>query len=172
MKKTSDAAFEAIEAALGGLDTRGALPGTRPDLGREVAEINEILTPILQELPQAEPPADLFDAIVADLDAAAEDQTQASYAREGVWEQRSEKIWKKVLGQDAETGRSMYLLRCLPGAQISSHPHERTEHLFIIEGELWMGGKLYKAGDAQTSTPGSKHAVIDMPTGCLVLVSA
>lgn len=172
MNKTSDAAFEAIEAALGGLDTHGALPGTRPDLGGAVAEINELLAPLLQGVPEATPPAGLFDAIEADLDAAAESQTQASYAREGEWEQRSEKIWKKVLGQDAETGRTMYLLRCLPGAQINSHPHARTEHLFIIEGELWMGGKLYKAGDAQTSAPGSDHAVIDMPSGCLVLVSA
>ncbi|WP_370399913.1 cupin domain-containing protein [Sulfitobacter sp. JB4-11] len=172
MKKTSTAAFDAIEAALGGLDPRAPIPGTRPDLMDEVAELKEMLTPLLQTLPQAEPPEDLFDAIEAEIDGTPQNQTQAIYAGDVVWERRSEKIWKKVLGQDPDTGRTMYLLRCLPGAQIKHHPHQRAEHLFIIEGELWMGGKLFKAGDAQTSAPGSEHAVIDMPNGCLVLVSA
>lgn len=172
MKKTSAAGFEVIEAALGGLDTRAALPGTRPDLMEEVDALKKMLSPLLQTLPQAEPPADLFDAIEAEIDDLPQDQTQAIYAGDGDWEQRSDKIWKKILGEDPETGRTMYLLRCLPGAQIKQHPHHRAEHLFIIEGELWMDGKLFKAGDAQTSSPGSEHKVIDMPNGCLVLVSA
>lgn len=172
MTKKNVAAFEAIEAALGGLDPMGSIPGTRPDLDSAVEGVKALLTPVLTALPQAEPPDDLFDAIEAELDGATPNQTRAVRAGEGIWEQRTDKIWKKVLGEDPETGRCMYLLRCLPGAQIEHHPHSRAEHLFIIEGELWMGGKLFKAGDAQTSPAGSEHAVIDMPTGCLVLVSA
>lgn len=172
MKKTSAIGFDAIEAALGGLDSRAPVPGTRPDLLDEVTELKGLLTPLLQHLPKEEPPADLFDAIEAEIEGTPQNQTQAIYAGDVAWEQRSEKIWKKILGVDPETGRTMYLLRCLPGAQIEQHPHQRAEHLFIIEGELWMGGKLFKAGDAQTSSPGSEHTVIDMPSGCLVLVSA
>ncbi|WP_299651980.1 cupin domain-containing protein [uncultured Tateyamaria sp.] len=170
--KKSDATHSAeiLSAALGGLDA--TLPGTRPDLRDETAAFAEHLSPLLSRLPEAAPPEGLFDMIEAEIDGAESAPFQSVRAEEGVWEQRSEKVWKKVLAQETETGRSMYLLRCLPGASIKPHIHERAEHLFILEGELWIEGKLYSAGDAQVAKPGSVHPEIAMPTGCLVLVSA
>lgn len=170
--KKSDAAHSAdvLSALLGGLDT--SLPGTRPDLADEATAFAQHLTPLLSRLPEATPPEGLFEAIEAELDGEAEAPFQSVRAEEGLWEQRTDKVWKKVLAQDIETGRSMYLLRCLPGASIRPHIHERAEHLFILEGELWIDGKLYSAGDAQVAKPGSVHPEITMPAGCLVLVSA
>ncbi|MEL7132231.1 MAG: cupin domain-containing protein [Pseudomonadota bacterium] len=170
--KKSDAAPSAdvLSALLGGLDM--SLPGTRPDLANEATAFAQHLSPLLTRLPEAEPPEGLFGAIEAELDGEAEAPFQSVRAEEGVWEQRTDKVWKKVLAQDTETGRSMYLLRCLPGASIKPHIHERAEHLFILEGELWIDGKLYSAGDAQVAKPGSVHPEITMPVGCLVLVSA
>lgn len=171
MKKT-DAyhSAEVLNALLGGLGT--ALPGTRPDLADEAGAFAEHLTPLLARLPEQEPPEDLFDAIEAELDAGADAPYESVRADDGVWEQRSDKVWKKVIAEDPESGRSMYLLRCLPGASIQPHVHDRAEHLFILEGEFWMDGKLYTAGDAQVSKPRSMHSEITMPTGCLVLISA
>ena len=170
--KKSDAAHSAdvLSALLGGLDT--SMPGTRPDLADEATTFAQHLTPLLSRLPEAPPPEGLFDAIEAELDGEAEAPFQSVRAEEGLWEQRTDKVWKKVLAQDTETGRSMYLLRCLPGAAIRPHIHERAEHLFILEGELWIDGKLYSAGDAQVAKPGSVHPEITMPAGCRVLVSA
>ena len=171
MKKT-DAKHQAevLGALLGTLDT--TLPGTRPDLGDEVNALSEHLSPLLNRLPESDPPDGLFDAIEAELDAEATAPFQTVRAGDGVWEQRTEKVWKKVLAQETRSGRTMYLLRCLPGASIKPHIHERAEHLFILEGELWIDGKLYSAGDAQVAMPGSAHPEITMPSGCLVLVSA
>ncbi|MFL4470160.1 cupin domain-containing protein [Tateyamaria armeniaca] len=171
MKKT-DATnpAEVLGALLGGLDA--TLPGTRPDLADEVSALSEHLSPLLKQLPEADPPEGLFDAIEAELDAQDAAPFQTVRAEEGVWEQRSEKVWKKTLAQETRSGRTMYLLRCLPGAAIQPHVHERAEHLFILEGELWIDGKLYSAGDAQVAMPGSAHPEITMPAGCLVLVSA
>lgn len=171
MKKT-DAAHppEVLNALLGGLDA--TLPGTRPDLADEATEFAEHLSPLLAMLPEAAPPDDLFDAIEHELDGLDDAPFQNVRAEEGVWDQMTDKIWKKVLASDPQSGRTMYLLRCLPGAKIKPHPHEGAEHLFILEGELWIEGKLYSAGDAQVAMPGSVHPEITMPAGCLVLVSA
>ena len=171
MKKT-DAAHSAdvLSALLGGLDM--SLPGTRPDLADETTAFAEHLSPLLSRLPEADPPKGLFDAIEAELDGADTAPFQSVRAEEGIWEQRTEKVWKKVLAEDTQSGRSMYLLRCLPGASIQPHVHERAEHLYVLEGELWIDGKLYSAGDAQVANPGSVHPTITMPAGCLVLISA
>ena len=171
MKKT-DATHpaEVLNALLGGLDA--TLPGTRPDLADEAATFSEHLSPLLSRLPEAAPPDGLFDAIEAELDAEDTAPFRSVRAEDGEWEQRSEKVWKKLLAEETQSGRTMYLLRCLPGAAIKPHIHEQAEHLFILEGELWIDGKLYSAGDAQVATPGSVHPEITMPAGCLVLVSA
>ena len=171
MKKTDAThSAEVLSALLGGMGL--TLPGTRPDLADEATSFAEHLSPLLTRLPEAAPPDDLFDAIENELDTLDSAPFQSLRAEDGLWEQRTEKVWKKVLAQDEETGRSMYLLRCLPGASIKPHIHERAEHLFILEGELWIDGKLYSAGDAQMAVPGSIHPEITMPTGCLVLISA
>ena len=134
--KKSDATHSAdvLSALLGGLDT--CLPGTRPDLADETTTFAQHLAPLLSRLPEAAPPEGLFDAIEAELDGEAEAPFQSVRAEEGVWVQRTDKVWKKVLAQDTETGRSMYLLRCLPGASIKPHIHERAEHLFILGIDL------------------------------------
>ncbi|WP_299689832.1 cupin domain-containing protein [uncultured Tateyamaria sp.] len=171
MKKTDARhSAEVLNAMLGGLEP--TLPGTRPDLADEATVFAEHLSPLLARLPEAAPPDGLFDAIEAELDAQDAAPFQSVRAEDGVWEQRTEKVWKKVLAHEEQTGRSMYLLRCLPGASIKPHIHARAEHLFILEGELWIDGKLYSAGDAQVAMPGSVHPEITMPAGCLVLVSA
>ena len=173
MKKTAaPKPLEALDALLDGADMIRAIPGTRPDLDQAGADLSGRLDPLLGDLPEAEPPAGLFAAIEAEIDALPDAPVKTLRAHEGTWEQRNEKVWKKVLAQDPETGRSMYLLRCLPGASIRPHVHERAEHLFIIEGEFWIDGKVYSAGDAQISMAGTEHAEITMPGGCLVLVSA
>ena len=161
-----------LDALLDGADLIPGLPGTRPDLAAETAALARHLDPVLANLPEAEPPEGLFDAIAAEIDDLPSAPVQTVRAHEGVWEQRTDKIWKKVLAEDPETGRTMYLLRCLPGASVKPHVHTRAEHLFIIEGEFWIDGKLYSAGDAQVSLAGTEHAEITMPGGCLVLVSA
>jgi len=171
MKKTdAKLSAEVLNALLGGMGA--SLPGTRPDLANEAVAFGEHLSPLLARLPEAEPPEGLFDAIEAELDGLEGAPIQSVRAEEGTWEQRSEKVWKKVVAEETRSGRTMYLLRCLPGASIKPHIHERAEHLFILEGELWIDGKLYSTGDAQVAMPGSVHPEITMPAGCLVLVSA
>lgn len=149
-----------------------AIPGTHPHIASDSDELVDLFAPLTEALPRSDPPANLFAAIEAEIDGEDAIVPQSQRSDEGIWVQRDDKVWKKTLASDPQTGRSMYLLRCLPGARIKSHVHERSEQLFIIEGSFWMDGKLYSSGDAQCSMPGTEHCEITMPSGCLVLVSA
>ncbi|MEO0911378.1 MAG: cupin domain-containing protein [Pseudomonadota bacterium] len=169
MTKKADTALSKLA---GNLATIPEIPGSMPQLGPAEDDLITQLAPLAEMLAGAEPPADLLAGIEAELDALPQQTTQIQRADEGEWIQRTEKIWKKILTRDPETGRTMYLLRCLPGAVIPAHLHDHSEHVFIIEGDLWMDGKLFTAGDAQFSRPGTEHPEITIPNGCLVLICA
>lgn len=168
-KQDTPFAEEIFDAAFDVSDSR--LPGTRPDLAAETEALAEQFAPLLRSFPEAEPDPGLFAAIEAEIDGIETAPSSDMRAGGGEWVQRTDKVWKKLLAEDPASGRSTYLLRCLPGATIKPHLHERAEHIFVIEGELWVGGKLFSAGDAQISLANSVHAEITMPAGCLVLVS-
>jgi anti-sigma factor ChrR (cupin superfamily) len=163
-----------LEERLGASDPtdRAAIPGTRPDHADRIREEDEVLAGLASLAPLVDPPKGLFDAIEAEIDAMPATPIETLKADEGEWAKITGKIWKKVLSKDTETGRSMYLLRCKPGALIPTHKHRRDEHVFVIEGELWVGRSLLKAGDFQLSKAGSRHPTIRTATGCLVLVHA
>lgn len=167
-RKDMHLTHDEFESAFG---VSGELPGTRPDLQAQRAALEELFAPLLGQFPAAEPDASLFDAIEAEIDGIETAPVRDVRAEAGEWAQVSDKVWKKTLSWDPETKRSTFLLRCLPGAVIQPHLHKREELIFVIEGELWVDGKLFSPGDAQISVPESLHSEISMPAGCLVLVS-
>ena len=172
MKKTSKENTTMLYELIGQTNMIPSIPGTYPDEITTEFELVNSLAPLGEMLPDAMPPENLFEQIEAELDAEPSANVEVRRSNEGSWEQRNEKIWKKILSHDPLSGRSMYLLRCLPGAEIQPHYHERAEHLFIVEGELWMDGQCYKAGDSQFSKAGTEHHKIEMPHGCLVVITA
>ena len=163
-----DKNIERLESLLGG--TAEALPGTRPDLADLAADDAAVLASLAALASPADPPAGLFDAIEAEIDRAPPITTLR--AEDGEWIKRSDKIWKKILWADPAGGRSIYLLRCEPGAVIASHEHERDEQALLLEGEAWVGDELLKAGDFQAASAGSIHPGVRTPGGCLLLVQA
>ncbi|MEM9638719.1 MAG: hypothetical protein AAGA94_13810, partial [Pseudomonadota bacterium] len=70
MKKT-DATLpnKALDALLDGTDLIRSIPGTRPDLADEADALTTQLAPLLDRLPEADPPDALFDKIEAEIDA-------------------------------------------------------------------------------------------------------
>ena len=163
-----------IEGRLGALDPaeRTEIPGTRPDRDDQIRAEDEMLVGLATLAPLAAPPEGLIAAIEAEIDALPSMPIETLRADEGEWKRLTRKIWKKVLSEDSQTGRSMYLLRCKPGAMIPRHKHRREEHMYIIEGETWIGGSLLKAGDFQVAQASSVHPASRTTTGCLVLVYA
>lgn len=170
MKKNDQQMIEdVLSSALGHPDAN--VPGTRPDLADAAQAMAEQLAPMLLGLPEAEPPQDLFAGIEAELDALEGAAIQSVRSDEGTWDQVGDKIWRKVMARDEASGRLTFFLRCEAGAVIPGHFHKRAEHFVIVEGELWIDGKLHRAGDAQVAMPESIHPDLSSPTGCLVLVT-
>ena len=146
------------------------VPGTRPDHADQAQMDDELLAELAILAPPADPPKGMFAAIEAGIDAIPSAQIETLRSDEGEWVEWIDKIWKKILFSDDRTGHSMYLLRCAKGAVIPSHKHDHQEHAFVIEGEIWMGDSLIRAGDFHMAQAGSVHPKMHSPTGCLVLV--
>ncbi len=161
-----------LDALFGGERARADqnVPGTRPDLKADIAADTEMLSALASAIAPVDPPEGLFDGIEAKIDTFEANEVQTLRAEDGEWERRTDKIWKKLLSEDPKSGRSIYLLRCEPGAVIREHFHDHDEHALVLEGELWMGDLHVRAGDSQFSRAGSVHPQLTSPGGCLILV--
>jgi quercetin dioxygenase-like cupin family protein len=77
----------------------------------------------------------------------------------------------KILRFDEATQRApTILLRFSPGATYPAHRHPGGEEIFVIDGELRVGGNDLRKGDYLYTAPGNVHAVRS-DTGAVVLVS-
>jgi anti-sigma factor ChrR (cupin superfamily) len=76
----------------------------------------------------------------------------------------------KVLRDDKETGESTALLRFQAGARFPAHNHPGGEQIFVLEGDLKIGGERLRAGDYLYTPPNGKHAA-STEGGCLFLVT-
>jgi len=76
----------------------------------------------------------------------------------------------KVLRRDTESGESAALVRFEPGASFPAHDHPAGEEVFVLEGDVRIGGHRLKAGDYLYTPPDGKHAA-GSEGGCLVLVT-
>ena len=159
----------ALERCLGAIDEH-ELSGTRPDIADEITNAEQLLAGLAHLATPVEPPEELLDSIETEIDALSLDGSRTMRADEGEWQIRSDKVWKKFLHNDPDSGSSIYLLRCEPGAIVLPHRHKRDEHVFVLEGEFRTEETIVKAGDSQFSPAGSVHGIITSPTGCLALV--
>jgi hypothetical protein len=81
------------------------------------------------------------------------------------WRQAWEGVEKRTLWDERS-----YLFRCVPGAHIPSHRHTCEERLVVLDGEILIGDRIYKAGDCDVSPSDSLHADAWVQTPCLVLI--
>lgn len=76
----------------------------------------------------------------------------------------------KVLRRDTVTGASTFLLRFDAGARFPLHDHPGGEEVFVMQGDLRVGGDLLKTGDYLYTAPHDAHAV-SSERGCVLFVS-
>src|SRR5262245_18256299 len=80
-------------------------------------------------------------------------------------------VFVKVLRFDKEAGRApTILLKFDAGATYPAHNHSGGEEVFVLEGDISLGGDHLQAGDYLFTAPNNKHAV-HSKNGCVVLVS-
>ena len=75
----------------------------------------------------------------------------------------------KTLRRDDVTGSVTVLLRFEPGARFPAHRHSAGEEVFVVEGQVKIGGERLQQGDYLYAAPDSVHAVWS-ESGCTLLV--
>ena len=83
------------------------------------------------------------------------------------------RIWSSFAeGADAldlqtHGGVASMLLRIAPGAQLPDHGHELNEDCFMLDGDMYLGDVLMRAGDYQLALAGGRHVGIASDEGGL-----
>ncbi len=63
------------------------------------------------------------------------------------------------------------VVKAVAGVVYPQHRHQRTEEIYMLEGELTIDGETYVAGDYIRSAPGSIHTPV-ASTACMFLIRA
>jgi ChrR Cupin-like domain len=89
------------------------------------------------------------------------------------WEQVAPGIECKLLATDTERHRVSMLVRLAPGASYPAHTHAGVEELHLLDGELWIDGRMLAPGDYNYGAPGAGDESVWSETGCTcVLVTS
>lgn len=152
------------------LDLEPVLPGSMPCSNECVGE-PALVEALGDAAPDAAPPSDLFDRIEAEIDAPDLPGISTIAAAAGKWSDRGNGVWCKLMASSPD-GKSVYMLRCMPGGVIPEHFHKGWEYALVLEGAYQIAGRTVRAGDAQNSAPNSFHPEITTEDGCLLLVVA
>lgn len=73
----------------------------------------------------------------------------------------------RTLRYDRASGAGAVLIEMAPGTTYGRHRHTAGEDVLVIDGELVIGGRIYRGGDHLYSPPGSVHEP-HSDTGCLL----
>ncbi|MEW5880586.1 MAG: cupin domain-containing protein [Pseudomonadota bacterium] len=85
------------------------------------------------------------------------------------WRPLTDRTEMKILFDDGAT--LSWLVRMQPGARLDAHAHDAgPEECLVIEGELWLDGKRFGAGDYQLASRGTAHHRIHTESGCVLFV--
>lgn len=159
-------------------------------LRRLVRRWTKTLAPLEEDGAGVAPPPRLWDRIKTEItgdgaagaDDVADAAESASAARafdhlnlaigsdDGAWQPLAPGISKKPLLKDPEGGWESYLLHLAPGAVLPAHPHSALEECVLLEGEIALGGALYRAGDYLALGAHTRHAPMTTASGATVFI--
>ena len=101
--------------------------------------------------------------------ARTERSTRLVHSPDIEWKFSAPGVSKKILRYDETTGEMTLLLKFDPGSTYPAHNHPEGEEIFILEGDLRVGGDELRAGDYLYTPPDGKHAVSSRD-GCLLFI--
>jgi anti-sigma factor ChrR (cupin superfamily) len=76
----------------------------------------------------------------------------------------------KTLRVDRERNDQTVLIRMQPGAVVAVRRHTQEEECLVLEGEVYIGSHLLRAGDRHVARLAARHAQIRAPGGALLLI--
>lgn len=85
------------------------------------------------------------------------------------WRPLTDRTEMKILCDDGTT--LSWLVRMQPGAWLDAHAHDAgPEECLVVEGDLWLDGKRFGAGDYQLAPRGTAHHRVHTESGCVLYV--
>lgn len=76
----------------------------------------------------------------------------------------------KLLSISEDLGHRTILAELAPGACFPEHDHGGSEDLMVLSGDLVTEGRTLRAGDFLHAGPGTHHATLVSPNGCVALI--
>ena len=87
---------------------------------------------------------------------------------EGLWTEIAPGVQQHILRPDGACHSR--LIRMAPGTRLSRRDHDRDEECMVIEGDVFFGDVLMRAGDYHLAPAGSRHGLVESDTGALFFV--
>jgi len=148
----------------------------------ELTAFRDTLGALPFSLPLAQPPASLRDRLMARIKpgpqvwkewqpASMGSGTHLVPAGPAGWQPVGlPGVSAKQLYSDPELDQVTMLIRMEPGSTYPGHRHGGPEQCFVIEGDLWTGDSVLRAGDYQCLAKDSVHPPHRTEQGCLLLI--
>ncbi|MBS0639569.1 MAG: cupin domain-containing protein [Acetobacteraceae bacterium] len=126
------------------------------------------LSPLLEVVPPATPPAAVWTAIRARIGAPG---TKSSRRHDqGSWVRIAPGAELRFLHVDPVGGGRSAFLRMDAGSAVPAHDHEELEECFVIDGTVVIDGEHYEPGDHVIAGAGTQHATIHAATPVRMLL--
>ena len=157
-----------------------------PELADELAEDQAVVAEIPYSAPVVPMAAGLKDRLFERLDleplgspyapALTEDASLLSFlavrSQDRQWQPDSVPgVEISIFHTDSINRQIVGLLRAKPGVRYPRHRHATVEEIYMLSGDLTVGGEVYGAGDYIRSQPGSTHAPHTLD-GCMFFFRA
>jgi quercetin dioxygenase-like cupin family protein len=91
-----------------------------------------------------------------------------SRERDAVWEDFGPGIRRRLVWQQGN--EACYLARAAAGAFVPAHGHHLDEECLMLEGELFLGDILLRAGEFQLAPAGHEHGIVQAASETLLYV--
>jgi quercetin dioxygenase-like cupin family protein len=78
-------------------------------------------------------------------------------------------LWLQALVNPAETGCSLQAVRYPPGGTVALHRHDVPQVVFVVEGELRQGNRVFKAGSGYYTPANQAYTITAGPEGVKVI---
>lgn len=154
-------------------EDRAALPSADP---LDVAKAHDLAAVLLMaQCNLATPPASLKQKLMAMVTSSQPMASPSLHfmvdAASGGWmPMKVPGAFAKLLSTNEEKGYAVVLGKLEAGAGYPAHLHQEQEDVFVLEGDLHVGGTHLKAGDFHRAAKGSAHDVNWSDGGCIVMV--
>ncbi len=144
----------------------------------DLQTFNEVVNWLGYNIPLASPPPGLKERLLSKIgekDRAKrklEEPHGFLYVRseEGEWNEIAEGVSLKPLSYDSARQYVTALVRMNAKTRFPKHRYAEAEQCYVIDGDIEMGGQLFREGDYIRAGAGSIHEGIYSESGCVLLI--